>query len=695
MSSNSSCLISADPDVAGIGVRIAVYLQALLPLISIAFVPHSSISNADAALIEQYCERGNDSLAMLSFTSAALLVVSFIKHAMRSLSPYHAIVVLNLTWIILISSCCRAAIMYHLQKHGIPGSFAQRLGETVKARIRGRGSVEGQNLHGIVLGTSNSHFSKFSLHASALCWHLLVSGVLGWLLFGDIEGFARGRECPDETVLWMGTSFVRITQPIPRRFWKATYMAALLSPLSLPIFCFLTCFLAYLVSNALLALIHAVVAKVDMLYRAQSGNQTNAATDPEQSRHPSSALPLRAFEVLTVALLALLIISTEKTVAGNPVGENDEGEWGFGQILSLILTASPIYDAVEDLRMGLEIWSASRRIARLSRLSKLLKPRRVTFRDRAFMVPPIEDGSGTDSASKLLVIHSSAISDVPAQRIAAQNAIIIEPLAMAPGNELHSNQTGLFEESQIAALKQMVADARSLCKGVKVGVQLRHSALMPRTDTRQESPGKGSSESPVRPRPPVSADFASPARNTLSLSTGGSGASRDSSFGRVHTYSFQGVKAAFSSAVKRLRDIELDFIEILTTDGFVFEPACSPASLPSPETHGIEVRERVSITQEVLEAVRQERSDVVLSVHVECGQKKWEDEDSKNLAKLLSAAKVDMVTVSSDGICPLTCPVAQIRPPLAHMIGEHPMPGPLAVPAATIDGPVTDVAKMV
>ena len=86
--------IAPNPDIAGIGVRVSIYAQSLLTLL------HPLIIGWDGKLL-----RGSDIDSLrgiyvgVLLTALALLVSAFIQTAAFSLSLYHALVVLNLSWI--------------------------------------------------------------------------------------------------------------------------------------------------------------------------------------------------------------------------------------------------------------------------------------------------------------------------------------------------------------------------------------------------------------------------------------------------------------------------------------------------------------------------------------------------------------------------------------------------------------------
>jgi hypothetical protein len=89
----SSCSIPADPDVFGTGVRLSVYLQALLcliPAVLVAFNKRTPLEGLDLS------ERLTTTNIVLAF---AILVFSMIQALGNGLSVYHGHLALKLSWL--------------------------------------------------------------------------------------------------------------------------------------------------------------------------------------------------------------------------------------------------------------------------------------------------------------------------------------------------------------------------------------------------------------------------------------------------------------------------------------------------------------------------------------------------------------------------------------------------------------------
>ena len=85
--------IQPNPDIAGIGVRVSIYAQGFLILIpTLLFVSDGEISDKELKSIRKLS-------ANLLLTACALLVSTYIQAAASGIDLYHAVIVLNLSWI--------------------------------------------------------------------------------------------------------------------------------------------------------------------------------------------------------------------------------------------------------------------------------------------------------------------------------------------------------------------------------------------------------------------------------------------------------------------------------------------------------------------------------------------------------------------------------------------------------------------
>src|SRR5262245_2932179 len=93
----SQC-ITPNPDIAGVGVRVSIYVQAFL-----SFVP-AVLSGMDGKITLSEYKVLNTTYTTLLLTACALLVSTFVQAATLGLSVYHTLIVLQLSWINTLST---------------------------------------------------------------------------------------------------------------------------------------------------------------------------------------------------------------------------------------------------------------------------------------------------------------------------------------------------------------------------------------------------------------------------------------------------------------------------------------------------------------------------------------------------------------------------------------------------------------
>jgi hypothetical protein len=86
-------MIPTDPDISGIGVRIAIYVQNLL-----SFVPAVWALLNDGQVSEAELESVETQSMTILITAFAILVTAMVEAQKSGLSNYHASIVLSLSW---------------------------------------------------------------------------------------------------------------------------------------------------------------------------------------------------------------------------------------------------------------------------------------------------------------------------------------------------------------------------------------------------------------------------------------------------------------------------------------------------------------------------------------------------------------------------------------------------------------------
>lgn len=92
MSGNDGGCIMANPDIAGIGVRVAIYAQNFIaPALAVLAFRDKKVDWKELSLVEA------QSMSIL-LTACALLLSAVVQVATLGMSTYHALIVLNLAW---------------------------------------------------------------------------------------------------------------------------------------------------------------------------------------------------------------------------------------------------------------------------------------------------------------------------------------------------------------------------------------------------------------------------------------------------------------------------------------------------------------------------------------------------------------------------------------------------------------------
>ncbi|KAJ7137234.1 hypothetical protein C8R46DRAFT_1014465, partial [Mycena filopes] len=84
--------IPADPDISGIGVRIAIYIQNLL-----SFIPVIGVLRGGEVSIPELQAVETQSTTIL-ITAFAILTSAMVETRTSGLSPFHATIILSLSW---------------------------------------------------------------------------------------------------------------------------------------------------------------------------------------------------------------------------------------------------------------------------------------------------------------------------------------------------------------------------------------------------------------------------------------------------------------------------------------------------------------------------------------------------------------------------------------------------------------------
>ncbi|KAJ7141671.1 hypothetical protein C8R43DRAFT_928328 [Mycena crocata] len=338
--SNSSlqCMgIEPNPDIAGIGVRIAIYVQALLSIVyPIFFVWDGRITAKESGTMSRISIN-------ITLTACALLVSTGIQAATFGISLYHALIILQLSWInsmtfMTVYVVARAArsINQQLLTHLSPRLASQLAAEPFTSVPK------------------NLLRSREALMASL---HFIVVGGIGIWVWGKISTFGSQVECNQDTFLVILSKTIYVTHgPVIRRISLALYGISLIPIGNVWIMRSLLGGAATLGRVLLfcLVIIPGVACArsifVGLFPRFGGGETQQNEADVVKSIAYSRLMFYFAISGMATAMI-ILIANTEQMIhKSSSLVKPGEGDWTFGQTLVLLLLFLPIWEAVAAIR---------------------------------------------------------------------------------------------------------------------------------------------------------------------------------------------------------------------------------------------------------------------------------------------------------------------------------------------------------
>ncbi|KAH6908483.1 hypothetical protein BKA70DRAFT_271286, partial [Coprinopsis sp. MPI-PUGE-AT-0042] len=335
------CKIPANPDIAGIGVRIAIYVQNILCLLSAMI----ALRNGTVTPGElEYTEVQSTTNLILAF---AILISSIVQACTLGISSYHGNIVLSMSWMNNTNAFVYFILYLHHKirlQEGESGMVAAGRAWVTHVKDRFLPSLSSGNEQDIEPGiTSNNQaigrndrkdiqfdakvlVQRYVLALGSL--HLTLMAALGLWVWSDLQLFGVGNRkafdfrdanaCAVEnaTIAIMGHS-VPFRSPTLRVFSIIVYALFLIPGVNLvaPVILFLATFFA--------------CRRIPLAKRWD-------------------VLPAYICLGLLFAINIVFIVDIELTRNSNRgLQHEDEAEWGFGQILAILLLLLPLRDLVD------------------------------------------------------------------------------------------------------------------------------------------------------------------------------------------------------------------------------------------------------------------------------------------------------------------------------------------------------------
>ncbi|KAJ7050104.1 hypothetical protein C8F01DRAFT_1237969 [Mycena amicta] len=340
--------IPPNPDISGIGVRTAIYAQNLLCFLPV--IVHLSDGTISADELDGIKDQ---SIGMLAI-AFAILISTIIQAKSSGNNPtitnYHAAIVLDLSWINNTSTWIWFLLFVHhrTQRQDLPASASWKewykiLREPLVKLFKRESSVNRLRMRrvprtvmpfrarvsNVALRLWDFYSKESVLTLGSL--HLTVMATIGLWLWSDPKHFGTSVEC-DPALTIIGQGVPLSSRPL-RIGSLIMYTLVLFPGLNLlpPFIFFLALHIGY----------NKLRRTLNSLFTSDKGQ-----TMPHELKVPARTDLLVASLVFLVAFNVIFIFDIERTLQrnkGNQLAEDDE--WGFGQVLALLLLVVPLKDA--------------------------------------------------------------------------------------------------------------------------------------------------------------------------------------------------------------------------------------------------------------------------------------------------------------------------------------------------------------
>ncbi|KAJ7892997.1 hypothetical protein B0H13DRAFT_2339833 [Mycena leptocephala] len=292
--------IAPNLDIAGIGVRVAIYAQALLSILPpTVFAWKGKFSSEEIKKMSRM-------LISIILTACALLLSTGIQAATSGISLYHALIILQLSWInsmtfVTVNFVAHRAENINTLRNALP--------------LRG-----GQSNRNKASEKEKDVTEQLLLAICVASLHFIAVGVFGIYVWNKIQTFGNQPECNKDTFLVILSRTVYVTHGPIRRISLAIYGISVI-----PIFNIyligIPFIIVYLIGSITLPNVHSDANARLALYFAIS--------------------------VMATAM-SILVANTEQMIhRSSGLVQPGEGNWTFGQTLALILLFFPIWAGAE------------------------------------------------------------------------------------------------------------------------------------------------------------------------------------------------------------------------------------------------------------------------------------------------------------------------------------------------------------
>ncbi len=256
-----------------------------------------------------------------------------------------------------------------------------------------------------------------------------------------------------------------------------------------------------------------------------------------------------------------------------------------------------------------------------------------TFKNR-IVISPMCQYSATDGFA-----NDWHMAHLGSRAAGGAGLVMQEATAVLPEGRISYADLGLWKEEQMDKLKSIVAFLHS--QGAKAGIQLAHAGRK----ASCEVPWKGGGQISVGDEKgwqtvgPSALPFIESYEKPRALDQQG----------------IDGIIEAFVQAAKRAREVGYDVIEIHAAHGYLLHQFLSPLSNQRTDLYGGSFENRVRLTLQITDAVKQVWVEKPLFVRISATdwiEGGWTIDDSIALAALLKSRGVHLIDTSSGGNVP-------------------------------------------
>ena len=257
---------------------------------------------------------------------------------------------------------------------------------------------------------------------------------------------------------------------------------------------------------------------------------------------------------------------------------------------------------------------------------------RMEVANRIAVAPMCQYSAIDGSMSEWHTMHLGSLA------ISGAGMLVIEATGVTPAGRITHGCTGLYSDANEAAMKRPIAFVRSISP-IRLGLQLAHAGRKASAEKPWEGRGALNAENGAWQTVAPSAVPLAPGWHTpAALDRAGMDEVRD----------------AFVAAARRADRLELDFIELHSTHGYLLSEFLSPLSNRREDSYGGSLENRMRFPLEVFAALR-EVWPKVKPIGAKIGGTDfapggWTPDDAVAYTRELQRLGCDYVTVSGGGV---------------------------------------------